>query len=574
MIRRLTIENLCTIDNADIDLSDKRLIMVVGGSGSGKSTLIGSIFACLYGSYPDKPDISLYSDVMDKDKLARLSLEIEHEGKQYLIERTIDCTENKTYAYVYDATDTSKPIVGPQVKGVASWVNRHIMDRYAFLCMYYLSQKGRHDLCELGPSAATDILLGLFATENYANSSSHFLNIAKNTSKVISGLQSQFGEIRESSILLKKKEAAKRQLEAEIADIRKEMKNIDAFLSKVPSIQFPDEVKEKEAELAKLVENRKRLVDENGVLEHQATLMQAQIDKVSIAGCKTSSGFEYPKCPLLNVNDLLTHQHDLKSKLTKNKRTIAGLDKRISAAQDAVEIAKNNDEYNLYSKIILSMEEKNQASEALSHKNKLLGALESEIERLEAITCKEEILKKQLKQAEKTYRYSEFLGRAFSREGIPSIIIDNALPNINRIANDICVDFYVPFRFDISATKETKKGETVENLNIMLIDEAGKTRHVSSFSGGERQLAQLIIRFAIQEYLKQFLYRPAFDIFIGDEIWSEMDSNMMDICFRIISNKKDFEQIIIVSHDHSLVPNFENIIDVGKQDNSTRISIL
>jgi DNA repair exonuclease SbcCD ATPase subunit len=195
--------------------------------------------------------------------------------------------------------------------------------------------------------------------------------------------------------------------------------------------------------------------------------------------------------------------------------------------------------------------------------NRDLGSLEKQLELLENNLIQEQKLLKQRNDTSKEIKYADFLSRTFGKKGAPVLIMQNGLSSINKIANEICLLYNVPFKFNLTFIQDDTE-DAIGGLNIFITDINDKTRHVSSYSGGEIQLIQLILRFAIQEYISTILRTQTSDVFLCDEAWSEMDSNLAEMAYNIIISKRLFSQIIIITHDTSFCSRFENVVEFLK----------
>ncbi|MFC6546729.1 AAA family ATPase [Cohnella cellulosilytica] len=100
-------------------------------------------------------------------------------------------------------------------------------------------------------------------------------------------------------------------------------------------------------------------------------------------------------------------------------------------------------------------------------------------------------------------RYQTLI-KAFGRDGIPALIIENAVPQLERIANEILGQMskgkhYV--RFETQKELKTRAGLS-ETLDIMVGDWTAE-RPYETFSGGEQLRIDYAIRFALAELLAQ-----------------------------------------------------------------------
>lgn len=156
------------------------------------------------------------------------------------------------------------------------------------------------------------------------------------------------------------------------------------------------------------------------------------------------------------------------------------------------------------------------------------------------------------------------LREAFGKNGIPAMIIESAIPELeestNRLLNRM-TDGRMAIRFDTQRTN--KSGNTIETLDILISDELGQ-RSYDLFSGGEG----FRINFALRVALSQFLARRAgarLQTLIIDEGFGSQDAVGRErIVEAINAIKGDFELVLIVTHIDELLDLFPARIEVRK----------
>jgi exonuclease SbcC len=98
------------------------------------------------------------------------------------------------------------------------------------------------------------------------------------------------------------------------------------------------------------------------------------------------------------------------------------------------------------------------------------------------------------------------LERAFGKDGIPALLIEQALPQIELRANNVLERLSggkMNVRFETqSAFKDKKRDDLRETLDIKISDNVG-TRDYELFSGGEAFRVNFAIRLALSEVLAQ-----------------------------------------------------------------------
>jgi exonuclease SbcC len=146
--------------------------------------------------------------------------------------------------------------------------------------------------------------------------------------------------------------------------------------------------------------------------------------------------------------------------------------------------------------------------------------------------------------------------KAFSRKGIPSLIINNSLPLIETEANRLLSKFGGGLKIEF--TRRPDKNETLE----ILISKMGKYRKVSTFSGGQVIQIALAIRIALSRLL-MLRSNAKIELLIIDEpvgLDKQRLQNLVE-CLHTLSS--EFSQILVISHLDSLINAFNNTLFVS-----------
>ncbi len=176
----------------------------------------------------------------------------------------------------------------------------------------------------------------------------------------------------------------------------------------------------------------------------------------------------------------------------------------------------------------------------------------------------------------KLYHKETLLQRAtemFSKNGIQSFIIENALPEIEAKANqilDVISDGRLQVYFKVQS--KTKKGSFRETMDIEISSE-GQIRSYELFSGGEKFKVDLAIRIAIS-YVLSSKSGARLSVLMIDEGFGTQDKDgiMRFVeCINRISD--DFEKIFVITHMDELKDYFQTLIRVNKKNGFSKISI-
>jgi exonuclease SbcC len=162
------------------------------------------------------------------------------------------------------------------------------------------------------------------------------------------------------------------------------------------------------------------------------------------------------------------------------------------------------------------------------------------------------------------------LGEAFGKKGVQAMLIETAIPQIEDEANRLLgrmTDNQMHLSFEMQ--RDTKKGDTVETLEIKIADALG-TRVYDAFSGGEAMRANFAVRIA----LSRLLARRAgarLETLVIDEGFGSLDALGRERMVEAITGvQDDFRRIIVITHIDELKDKFPALIEVTKTPAGSR----
>jgi exonuclease SbcC len=203
-----------------------------------------------------------------------------------------------------------------------------------------------------------------------------------------------------------------------------------------------------------------------------------------------------------------------------------------------------------------------------------LGAAQQRLDACQAL--KEQRVEYQARRtrlAEERALYDE-LRVAFGKKGVPAMIIEAAIPEIEETANDLLTRMTsgrMHVRFETQREKVT--GGVAETLDIQISDELG-TRNYELYSGGE----SFRINFAIRIALSQLLARRAgarLRTLVIDEGFGTQDTQGRERLVEAIhAIQDDFDRILVITHIDELKDAFPAQIQVTKTPAGSQIQIV
>jgi exonuclease SbcC len=168
----------------------------------------------------------------------------------------------------------------------------------------------------------------------------------------------------------------------------------------------------------------------------------------------------------------------------------------------------------------------------------------------------------------------EELRTAFGVRGVPAMIIEAAVPEIEAEANRLLARMTggrMHLRFDTQ--RETQAGEVRETLEIKIADELG-TREYSLYSGGEA----FRVNFAVRIALSKILARRAgaqLQTLVIDEGFGTQDAQGRERLVEAINAvQDDFARVLVITHIDELKDAFPARIEVTKTPDGSMVEVI
>jgi exonuclease SbcC len=169
------------------------------------------------------------------------------------------------------------------------------------------------------------------------------------------------------------------------------------------------------------------------------------------------------------------------------------------------------------------------------------------------------------------------LERAFGKDGVPALLIEQALPQIETRANELLdrlSDGQMSIRFVTQAEYKNKKREDLkETLDIQISDTAG-VRDYEMYSGGEAFRVNFAIRLALSEVLAQRKGARLQTLVIDEGFGSQDIQGRQRLIEAINLVKDDFEKILVITHLEELKDAFPTRIEVEKTARGSVVQVI
>lgn len=201
-------------------------------------------------------------------------------------------------------------------------------------------------------------------------------------------------------------------------------------------------------------------------------------------------------------------------------------------------------------------------------KNEILTEItrsENHLERIDKLVNNKKSIKEDIKKTNRDLAVYKELAKAFGKNGIQALIIENAVPEIEIEANKILSKLTQgTMVLSLEMVKPTKSGGAKETLEIYIGDSSG-TRSYETFSGGEAFRIDFALRVAISKFIAN---RSGAQLrtLVVDEGFGTQDKDGLDQFVQVLNVvKDDFDKILAITHVEELKERFPVRIEVTKE---------
>jgi exonuclease SbcC len=207
-----------------------------------------------------------------------------------------------------------------------------------------------------------------------------------------------------------------------------------------------------------------------------------------------------------------------------------------------------------------------EAEQQVSNLQQELGAIEIKKKRL-ADYDREEAAKRQ------ELGHVEELIAAFGKNGVPAMIIEAAVPELEDLTNDLLRRMTNGrMNVTIRTQRETKAGTISETLDIQIADEQG-TRGYDLYSGGEAFRVNFALRVALAKLVARRAGAHVRTLFIDEGFGTQDEEGRLKLVEAITTVQHDFDLILVITHMEDLRDAFPVHITVEKTDRGSRLRL-
>jgi exonuclease SbcC len=205
-----------------------------------------------------------------------------------------------------------------------------------------------------------------------------------------------------------------------------------------------------------------------------------------------------------------------------------------------------------------------------------LGGAQQRVDILDSQRSRKADFEKERIALQKRIVQHKSLEQAFGKNGVPALLIEQALPQIEEKANDILErlsggSMFIRFATQ-TAYRDKKREDLKETLDIQISDSAG-TRNYEMYSGGEAFRVNFAIRLALSEVLAQRKGARLQTLVIDEGFGSQDAQGRQRLIEAINLVKNDFAKILVITHLEELKDAFPTRIEIEKTERGSEIHV-
>ncbi|MFZ3070166.1 MAG: SMC family ATPase [Anaerolineaceae bacterium] len=205
-----------------------------------------------------------------------------------------------------------------------------------------------------------------------------------------------------------------------------------------------------------------------------------------------------------------------------------------------------------------------------------VGGARQELHNLEQQRQRKSRLKSEKESLNAEIGQLRVLERSFGKDGVPAMLIEQALPELETQANEILLrlsNYTMSVSFATQRSyKDARRDDKKETLDILISDGAS-TRDYETFSGGEAFRVNFAIRLALSRVLSMRA-GARLQTLVIDEGFGNQDSEGRQRLIEAINQvRHDFAKILVITHIEELKDEFPARIEVEKGPKGSKATV-
>ncbi len=206
------------------------------------------------------------------------------------------------------------------------------------------------------------------------------------------------------------------------------------------------------------------------------------------------------------------------------------------------------------------------------------GSLSEQLRQAQEAAEQVKVLREEIAEIDRRINILKLLGNpgdgAFSKGGIPALLIERAVPELEAAANEV-LETLSDGRLSLSlrTQKENSSKGLSETLDVVVSDERGE-RLYETFSGGESMRVDLALRVGLSTLMAQRAGARC-ELLVLDETCAPLDVRGREQFVEAVGKIADrFATVLVVTHCDDLKDQFPCRIEVSKDADGSKVEVM
>ncbi|MHB1120965.1 MAG: SbcC/MukB-like Walker B domain-containing protein, partial [Bellilinea sp.] len=387
----------------------------------------------------------------------------------------------------------------------------------------------------------------------------------KSITEQLTAMQNVDVRLQQVQQMITREETRLSHIRETVADFEKKFKPQLAMLEN--SLQTEDFEPAARAELT-------RLAAEAGAIGYDA-LEHEKVSQAELSGRSSEDAMRQVDKARAALSPLEREITTIETSIAKEEKSLTSLmEEKQAAEKEYEEMAARIPNKSILEREVYTLKEQTNI------KRSEVGAAENNLNNLKNIRERQKTLLAQRDEILRQISRLKDLERAFSKDGVPALLIEQALPEIEIQANDLLERLSnetMSLKFETQADyKSGKRTDKKETLEIKISDSSGEYREYEMYSGGEAFRVNFAIRLALSRVLAHRAGARLQTLVIDEGFGSQDADGRQRLIEAINQVRRDFEKILVITHLEELKDAFPARIEVEKGTNgsSVRVQVL
>lgn len=564
----LEAEGFCSIESLHLQLNPTCTILIKAPNGKGKSTILSALVWAIYGkNLKGVSEVNTWKQVRPKDyKGTKVQVYFQKDSHTYKIVRCQKYDEVlEDGAKGKDRLIFMKDVDIVDIKGkgkIQDFINREIGLSYTLFMNSIMFGQGIKRLIQESNSDKKKIFEEVFDLE--------FLNLAKGIAlQDKNNIVAQINEVEHQSQLLKKELEANKEAYFDLRDReksfkkknREERKSLKQDREKLTKLliqkqkQIKDEI---DASIKIKIKNQNKLIsDIRGKLNNAKKISNVSLKEVIKELVIQLEGGNYKRA-LRDAKSIYNAFSDIEK-----------YEKKYSKAQDRLEELENVDER--YKKLKSDCDD---IADDLASIDEDLAKLKQEKLKVMSPKYKQKLkeIRKNLRKVDEDFHnkelelenYNWLINDPLGNKGIKAYLFDSSLEFLNRTLDKYSevLGFRIEFNIDLGTARKDF---------VTLIERDGMIMDYDELSGGEKQLCNVAMAFAMNESLTA---SKGINIAFLDEVFESLSSDNVEVVTSLIRHIFKEKTLFLITHLDSLPLGNTKILQVEKTQGLSKYQLL